>query len=167
VGTTKIVTPGRDGKLRVTYSFVYLDGKVIGRTKLKSVMISKPRTQILNVGTKRIVTQGNAPAQVASAPVPSPSSAQGIARSMLTARGWGSDQFDCLVTLWNHESGWRVHAANPSGAYGIPQALPGSGLAEQRRDADQVGPGLHLRPLRHTVRRVVPVAGQRRLVLGR
>lgn len=125
VGTTKIVTPGRDGKLRVTYSFVYLDGKVIGRTKLKSVMISKPRTQILNVGTKRIVTQGNAPAQVASAPVPSPSSAQGIARSMLTARGWGSDQFDCLVTLWNHESGWRVHAANPSGAYGIPQALPG------------------------------------------
>jgi hypothetical protein len=139
VGITKIVAPGRDGKIRVTYSYVYVDGKVIGRTKLNSVVISKPRTQILSVGTKRIITQGNAPAQsapvqVASAPVPSPSSAQGIARSMLTARGWGSDQFDCLVTLWNHESGWRVHAANPSGAYGIPQALPGSKIGSAGPD---------------------------------
>jgi hypothetical protein len=49
-----------------------------------------------------------------------------MARSMVAARGWGTDQFNCLVTMWNHESGWRVNAANPSGAYGIPQALPGS-----------------------------------------
>lgn len=40
--------------------------------------------------------------------------------------GWGSDQFGCLVTIWNHESGWRWNAENPSShAYGIPQALPG------------------------------------------
>ncbi|MBN9633276.1 MAG: lytic transglycosylase domain-containing protein, partial [Actinobacteria bacterium] len=41
-------------------------------------------------------------------------------------RGWGDDQYSCLVALWNKESGWRVNASNPSGAYGIPQALPGS-----------------------------------------
>jgi hypothetical protein len=58
-------------------------------------------------------------------PIATPSQAQAIARSMLAARGWGDDQFGCLVRLWNRESGWRVQARNPSsGAYGIPQAYP-------------------------------------------
>ena len=38
------------------------------------------------------------------------------------------------MTLWNHESGWRVHAANGSGAYGIPQALPGSKMGSAGPD---------------------------------
>lgn len=42
----------------------------------------------------------------------------------------GSGQFSCLRSLWNRESGWNVHADNPdSGAYGIPQSLPGSKMA--------------------------------------
>lgn len=41
----------------------------------------------------------------------------------------GPAQFSCLQQLWNQESGWRWDAANPSGAYGIPQALPGSKMA--------------------------------------
>ena len=57
----------------------------------------------------------------------SPSAARAYARSAMASRyGWGGDQFTCLNNLWNRESGWRVNAANPSGAYGIPQALPGS-----------------------------------------
>ncbi len=57
----------------------------------------------------------------------SPSAARAYARSvMASSYGWGADQFQCLNSLWNRESGWRVNAANPSGAYGIPQALPGS-----------------------------------------
>jgi hypothetical protein len=37
------------------------------------------------------------------------------------------NQFRYLNRLWNRESGWRIRAYNPySGAYGIPQALPGS-----------------------------------------
>jgi len=57
----------------------------------------------------------------------SPSAARAYARSIMASKyGWGSDQFSCLNSLWNRESGWRVNAANPSGAYGIPQALPGS-----------------------------------------
>lgn len=73
-----------------------------------------------------------AAAVVAAAPsagAVSPGSAQAIAREMVAARGWGSEQFDCLVSLWNRESGWNVTAANPSGAYGIPQALPGNKMA--------------------------------------
>jgi len=63
-----------------------------------------------------------------------PTAAQAIARDMLLARGWGDDQFGCLVELWNHESGWNVYASNPSGAYGIPQALPGSKMATAGAD---------------------------------
>lgn len=55
-------------------------------------------------------------------------SPKAIAQSMLAQRGW-SGQFSCLNNLWNKESGWKVSASNPSGAYGIPQALPGSKMA--------------------------------------
>ncbi len=49
---------------------------------------------------------------------------------MLASFGWGQDQFSCLDPLWSHESGWSTTASNPSsGAYGIPQALPGSKMA--------------------------------------
>lgn len=70
-----------------------------------------------------------------SAAVPNPGSAQAIARDKVMARGWGEDQFNCLVSLWNKESGWRVNAENPSsGAYGIPQALPGSKMGSAGAD---------------------------------
>jgi hypothetical protein len=56
--------------------------------------------------------------------------AQRIARKLLPGFGFEpSTHFGCLVQLWDRESGWRVNAANPSGAYGIPQALPGSKMA--------------------------------------
>ncbi len=68
-------------------------------------------------------------------PVPA-GEAQQIAKSMLPSYGFsGSGQFGCLVKLWNKESGWNTHAANPtSGAYGIPQALPGSKMASAGSD---------------------------------
>ncbi|GAA6526273.1 lytic transglycosylase domain-containing protein [Intrasporangium sp. DVR] len=53
---------------------------------------------------------------------------QAAARILLADHGFTSDaQFNCLVNLWNGESGWRWYAENPSsGAYGIPQSLPAS-----------------------------------------
>ncbi|GAA4382249.1 hypothetical protein [Agromyces bauzanensis] len=63
-----------------------------------------------------------------------PTEAQAIAREMLAQRGWGDDQFGCLVELWNRESGWNVYASSPSGAYGIPQALPGSKMSTAGAD---------------------------------
>ena len=53
-----------------------------------------------------------------------------IADQLATGRGWSATQLGCLDTLWSRESGWDVHARNArSGAYGIPQALPGSRMA--------------------------------------
>jgi hypothetical protein len=57
-----------------------------------------------------------------------------IARGLLAARGW-SGQFGCLDALWQRESGWDPQAANPSsGAFGIPQALPGGKMASAGAD---------------------------------
>ncbi|MFS0730818.1 hypothetical protein ABC270_12145 [Curtobacterium sp. 1P10AnD] len=80
--------------------------------------------------TQVSATNTLAPAAVA----PDPGSAQAEALRQVTARGWGTDQYNCLVQLWNGESGWRVDAANPSGAYGIPQALPGSKMSSAGAD---------------------------------
>jgi hypothetical protein len=61
-------------------------------------------------------------------------SPQQIAQQMLAQDGW-SGQFSCLDALWGHESRWSVTAENPSsGAYGIPQALPGSQMAAAGSD---------------------------------
>ncbi len=54
----------------------------------------------------------------------SPAANIALGRSMASARGWSGAQWDALNQLWQHESGWRTDADNPSSsAYGIPQAL--------------------------------------------
>jgi peptidoglycan hydrolase-like protein with peptidoglycan-binding domain len=70
-------------------------------------------------------------------------STMGVARTVwLTAQrkivehGWTvAAQFNCLNQLWIHESNWKVYATNPSsGAYGIPQSLPGNKMAAAGAD---------------------------------
>lgn len=46
-----------------------------------------------------------------------------------------TEQFNCLESLWNRESGWNHLAVNrSSGAYGIPQAYPAEKLATAGED---------------------------------
>lgn len=62
--------------------------------------------------------------------LPTVDEARGYARSVLANK-----QFDCLDRLWYRESRWRWNAENKSsGAYGIPQALPGSKMASAGDD---------------------------------
>jgi hypothetical protein len=54
---------------------------------------------------------------------------------ILTTYKWDRAQFICLNKLWQRESGWNHRALNrSSGAYGIPQSLPGSKMASAGRD---------------------------------
>jgi hypothetical protein len=58
-----------------------------------------------------------------------------IGCALMLASGFGIDQFPCLNKLWNRESGWNARASNAgSGAYGIPQALPGSKMGSAGPD---------------------------------
>ncbi|WP_374109075.1 tachylectin-related carbohydrate-binding protein [Streptomyces sp. CC228A] len=59
-------------------------------------------------------------------------------RDMMNAHdaAWAnSSEWSCLEKLWDKESGWRWNASNPSsGAYGIPQSLPGSKMGTAGAD---------------------------------
>jgi uncharacterized protein YabE (DUF348 family) len=128
VGDTKLVKPGKNGVEAVTTAVVYVDGKVVGKTIVRRVVTTKPIPAVVHVGTKPKPTPVTPPIVV------DPGSAQDIAKKLAAQRGWGDDQFSCLYQMWAHESGWRVNAANPSGAYGIPQALPGDKMAPYGAD---------------------------------
>jgi hypothetical protein len=64
-----------------------------------------------------------------------PTDPQDIAMLMLAEYGWDDSEFPCLDALWTRESNWSPFAQNTySGAYGIPQALPGSKMASVGSD---------------------------------
>jgi hypothetical protein len=91
--------------------------------------ISSPSSSISSSGSG---SSGGSP--VVSAPAPNPGTAQSIAYGLLSSYGFSTSQWGCLDNLWNAESGWRYNAENASGAYGIPQALPGSKMATAGAD---------------------------------
>ncbi|HLM87543.1 MAG TPA: hypothetical protein VK284_00730 [Streptosporangiaceae bacterium] len=76
---------------------------------------------------------------------PDPHTAQSTAYAMLASFGFSPQTyFGCLLDLWNRESGWSYDAENASGAYGIPQALPGSKMASAGPDW-QTNPATQIR----------------------
>lgn len=55
---------------------------------------------------------------------------QRFAYSQFEKYGWGREEMNPLIYLWNRESGWNPSAHNGgSGAHGIPQSLPASKMA--------------------------------------
>lgn len=71
----------------------------------------------------------NAPV-AASSSITNISDIKQFARATLASKGMGDGEFGCLVNLWEKESNWNFKAENASsGAYGIPQSLPGSKMA--------------------------------------
>jgi hypothetical protein len=63
------------------------------------------------------------------------SGSRAVGCTLLLGTGFGIDQFPCLDKLWKKESGWNYRAENRgSGAYGIPQALPGKKMASAGAD---------------------------------
>ena len=83
-----------------------------------------------------IVTGDEAAAiYVANAATPETGTIKEFAYELVLSNSWGRDQYSCLVALWERESNWRWDALNKnSGAYGIPQSLPGRKMAEMGAD---------------------------------
>jgi len=71
-----------------------------------------------------------------TAPPSNPTAAQATAKAMLASFGFSATtQWPCLYDLWERESTWNVYAENAaSGAYGIPQSLPGDKMASAGAD---------------------------------
>jgi hypothetical protein len=77
---------------------------------------------------------GFSPANFPPGSTPDPGSNKALGKQMADARGWSSE-WGCLEKLWDRESHWNQRAMNRySGAYGIPQSLPGSKMASAGSD---------------------------------
>lgn len=107
---------GKKGTKTTRTRVTVVDGKVVARKVVKVTNTS--RAKIVVKGTKKTPRHHTV------------AFAKAVARDKVAKKGWSTRQYQCLVSLWNRESGWRVSATNrSSGAAGIPQALPGRKMA--------------------------------------
>jgi resuscitation-promoting factor RpfB len=113
-GTTVVRQQGVNGKQAITYLITAKKDGSITRTVIQQAVIQNPIPQVEAVGST-IAINGDKTAVMAQA-------------------GIASGDYAYANFIISHESGWRVSAANPSGAYGLCQALPGSKMATAGAD---------------------------------
>jgi resuscitation-promoting factor RpfB len=100
-GTTKVITPGKDGSRQVTYRDVVANSKVVSTTVVAKKLLTAPVTEVVQIGTKKPKAQDS-----------------GGGGSVAGADGlnWGA--------LAQCESGGNPQAVNPAGYYGLYQFSP-------------------------------------------
>jgi hypothetical protein len=100
-----------------------------------SIMASAAAAASASAASSDSGSSGSGSEEVVQAAPPDPDTAQQIGYDMLPDFGYNqTTQWTCLLDLWNQESGWLYDAENPSGAYGIPQSLPGDKMASAGAD---------------------------------
>ncbi|HET9850041.1 MAG TPA: G5 domain-containing protein [Candidatus Saccharimonadales bacterium] len=109
LGATAVRQPGSAGQQAVTYQIVTQNGVVVSKTIIQQTIITPAVPEIIARGTVVYVA--------------------GDHTSLMAAAGISPGDYGYVDYIVSHESGWRVTAANPSGAYGLCQALPGSKMA--------------------------------------
>ena len=130
-----LVAAGIDPKATLEEK-VEADGTTSVRYRVKLGTIStKEEIAAIAADTKNT---DSATAAAAAGAVPTTYSGEdprSLAKPLVAAQGWGDSEYQCLVLLWNRESQWNPYAENASsGAYGIPQSLPGSKMASAGAD---------------------------------
>lgn len=135
-----LVAAGIDPKATLEEK-VEVDGTTSVRYRAKLGTIStKEEIAAIAADTKNTdsATAAAAAAAAAAGAVPTTYSGEdprSLAKPLVAAQGWGDSEYQCLVLLWNRESQWNPYAENASsGAYGIPQSLPGSKMASAGAD---------------------------------
>lgn len=120
-GSQRVVQAGSPGVELVSYTVTTVNGVETNRFAGISVLVTAPTDEIVAVGSLTI------PAATDVQRGTNRALGQQMAADLY---GWSGDQWSCLDNLWARESGWSHTSENrSSGAYGIPQALPGSKMA--------------------------------------
>ncbi|MBQ9019967.1 G5 domain-containing protein [Candidatus Saccharibacteria bacterium] len=118
VGQTKVTQPGEDGRKTTKYRVNFVDGVEVSRELISEEVTKAPVNRIVAQGSKQAVP-------------PEWESCANWARQA----GVSDGDLHTALTLIYRESGCRVTAENAySGAYGIPQALPGGKMASAGAD---------------------------------
>ena len=129
-GTDIVKQAGETGLAEISYQVKLVDGNEVSRTEIGRVVTTEPVEQIVIRGV-------GDPADIAVAlttaegKTGTKSGNKEYAKLWINQEfGWGEKQYSCLETLWFRESNWNHKATNPvTGAYGIPQSLPGRKMA--------------------------------------
>ena len=120
-GSQRVVQVGANGVELVSYTVTLVNGVEKERVPGLSVVMLAPVDEIIAIGALKIPQ--TTPAEQGS----NRALGERLANELY---GWTGDEWYCLDNLWARESGWRHTAENTSsGAYGIPQALPGDKMA--------------------------------------
>lgn len=120
VGKTEVRQLGEVGLKRLSYNVNYVDGVEASRELVSEEIVRAAVARVTAVGAKHAL-----PAIAVT----------GTCADWARAAGVAEVDIPAAVTLMNRESGCRVDARNAhSGAYGIPQALPGSKMASAGAD---------------------------------
>ncbi len=92
---------------------------------------TKPSSNARNLEAKAAVSQLKSPYRKGTKKY-----SQWYAMQYMQLRyGWGKSQQAAIIKLWTKESGWNHKSSNgSSGAYGIPQSLPGRKMASHGKD---------------------------------
>jgi hypothetical protein len=155
-GAAKVMNPQGTGASSL---FQSIDG--LGRSGSVALLEQERQTLIEMTAASRVLTTAAKPAQAdpeaileaqnsstasssqttggtgvaTTAPPSNPTAAEATAQGLLASFGYSSAQWPCLFDLWQQESSWNVYAENAaSGAYGIPQSLPGDKMASAGAD---------------------------------
>ena len=117
-GEKEVRTPGEDGRKVLKYRIQFVDGVEVSRELESEVITKEPVEKVVAVGSKKSIA-------------PEWSKCAEYARAAGVSE---NDLYDALTLIY-HESGCRVDSTNAySGAYGIPQALPGEKMASMGSD---------------------------------
>ncbi|GGI34753.1 hypothetical protein GCM10010988_00500 [Cnuibacter physcomitrellae] len=131
--TGKVDTAPLVASINALSSYQYLDATTVNTlatTALATTAAAQSGAQAADQAAAQAAADAAAAAE-ALALANTPDGAKETARELAASTyGWGDSQFQCLVNLWQKESGWNYQAENASsGAAGIPQSLPGSKMA--------------------------------------
>lgn len=130
-GQEKVETEGQEGVMETTSLVTRSGDTVVSSNVFTSYVKTAPVDKVILVGTGSTATTSNN-SLGDTVPV---GEMQQWAHDYLLSNGYTESDFTAAVFIINHESGWRVNATNPSsGAYGLPQALPGSKMASAGAD---------------------------------
>lgn len=117
-GSSEVKQLGEIGTKRSSYRVLYVDGKEVSRELVSEEIIRQPVSRIVAVGAKKSIRPE-----------------WGTCAEWARQAGVSEADLANALDLIYRESGCRVDAANASsGAYGIPQALPGSKMASVGAD---------------------------------
>lgn len=131
-GTEKVETEGEEGVMETTSLVTRAGDTVISSNVFTSYVKKAPvdRVVLVGTGTGGVTTGSNDLGTTVPA-----GEMQQWAHDYLLSNGYTEADFSATVYIISHESGWRVNATNASsGAYGLPQALPGSKMASAGAD---------------------------------